>query len=85
MIKEKNKWILEFIQKLKQEKSAKKSLGRTVKISLACIIKPPVTTMWDVNRMVHRREQNIHEQTRIHIKNLVLIKMACQIREVRNF
>ena len=41
MIREKNKWILEFVQKLKQEESAKKSLGRTVKVSLACIIKPP--------------------------------------------
>ena len=41
MIKEKHKWILEFIQKLKQEKSAKKSLGRTVKVSLARMIKPP--------------------------------------------
>lgn len=33
-----------------------------------------VTTGWDVNRTVHRREQNIHEQTRIHITNLIYNK-----------
>ena len=51
-------------RKISQEISWENSEGITkmhYKISI-------VATVWDVNGIVHRREQNIHEQTRIRMR-----------------
>lgn len=65
-------WVHTEIEtrKISQEISWKNSEGITSMHDKTSI----VTTGWDVNRTVHRREQNIHEQTRIHIKNLIYNK-----------